>query len=282
MTSERDLLLSSLPPEEGADWEEFESAFLRKKPGCPLTGDLIELAQGQDLPEVAGHVAGCDGCRALVEAYRCGWEEKGGDPPAPTGSLLETFADGFESAPPVAPRPSDSAAMGPNSVVLTGIFTMLLAGRTEEALRLLQPYLPDVLAAVGLDPALSDQLGLFLRQRLRAQPRSAPAPCPEWLRDFAREVLHFDELPCQPAPQEWRPVIARCALRTVQSSAEETPQVRQLLTAAVERGVTNPAYLDRLRLSAEPAGAVTAEECRRVIRKVRREEDRVARLFGLD
>jgi hypothetical protein len=257
MTNERDLLVYSLPPEGGVAWEEFEAAFPAKKPDCPLTADLIELAGGQADAVAAArlgeHAAGCADCRASLEAYRRAGQE------------------GAEADTPPAEEP--------NSVVLTGIFTMLLAGRTEEALRLLQPYLPDVLAAVGLDPGLAGRLWEFLRQRLRSQPQ---ASCPEWLRAFARETLHCDDLPRRPRPEDWKPVIARCALRKVQDSPEETDGVRRLLQTAIDRGVTNPSYLDFLRVSGDPSGAVTGEECRRVIRKVSREEKRVARLFGLN
>ncbi len=258
MTNERDLLLYSIPPEGGAVWAEFEAAFPGKKPDCPLTADLIELALGQaDDARLREHLAGCADCRALVEAYRR----------AGTGA---------------AEADTESVAEEPNSVVLTGIFTMLLAGRTEEALRLLQPYLPEVLAAVGLDPGLAGRLWEFLRQKLRSERRASQASCPEWLRDFAREMLHRDDLPRQPQPEDWKPVVARCAFRKVQASPEETDGVRRLLQTAIDRGVTNPSYLDFLRLSGDPAGAVSGEECRRVIRKVSREEKRVARLFGLN
>ncbi len=301
MTSERDLLWYSLPPSGNAAWEEFEAGFRAKKPDCPLTADLIEFAQGRaDAPTAARvqeHVPGCDACRAWLEAYERGWEEgeKGEEDnsPAPRGSLLEVFAAGFGAQQPPAPAnpppavaappaASGAAVEEPNSVVLTGIFTMLLAGRTEEALKLLKPYLPDVLAAVGLDPGLAGRLWDFLLQRLRERPRAAQAPAPEWVRDFARETLNFDDLPYRPRPEDWKPVIARCALRNVQTSPEESEDVRLLLQAAIERGVTNPSYLDFLRLSGGPPGAVSGEECRRVIRKVSREEKRVARLFGLN
>src|SRR5262245_20115110 len=78
MTDERELLLSSLPPAE-ADWAEFEARFLGKKPDCPLTADLIELAQGEAAPDAAArlreHLKGCDYCRGWAEAYRQGWDE---------------------------------------------------------------------------------------------------------------------------------------------------------------------------------------------------------------
>lgn len=288
MTTERDLLLDSLPPEEGPAWKEFEAAFLGKAPGCPPTTDLIELAQGQANATAAArlrqHTAGCARCRSWLEAYHRGWEEDDEAPPrAQEAALLETFATGLgasslASAAPAAP----SADQGPNSVVLTGIFTMLLAGRTEEALGLLRPYLPDVLEAVGLGPGLAGQFWEFLLDRLHHQPRAAHASCPDWLRAFAHEKLGYDELPCEPRPEDWRPVIARCALRKVQAGPEETEEVRRLLQMAIDRGVTNPSYLDVLRRSAIPAGAVSGEECRRIIRKVSREEKRVARLFGLN
>jgi hypothetical protein len=261
MTSERDLLRYSLPPEGGAGWKEFEAAFPARKPGCPLTAELIELAQGLADAETAArlhlHTVACASCRTLLETYRrVGDDDRAAD--TPQGATVDE----------------------PNSVVLTGIFTMLLAGRTEEALRLLQPYLPDVLAAVGLDPALAGRLWEYLRQKLRTESQAAQTSCPEWLRDFAREALHRDDLPRRPKAEDWKPVIARCALRKVQSSPEETDDVRHLLQTAIDRGVTNPSYLDFLRLSGGPA--VSGEECRRVIRKVSREEKRVASLFGLN
>jgi hypothetical protein len=296
MTNERDLLWYSLPPEGEAAWEEFEAGFLGKKPDCPLTADLIEYAQGQADAAVAGrvkeHVPGCDACRTWLEAYQRGWAETEENGPAPRGSLLEAFVAGFGAQQPAlpagpppavaAPPAAAAAPQEPNSVVLTGIFTMLLAGRTEEALKLLKPYLPDVLAAVGLDPGLAGRLWDFLLQRLRERPRAAQAPAPEWVRDFAREALNFDDLPCRPRPEEWKPVITRCALRNVQTSPEESEDVRRLLQTAIERGVTNPSSLDLLRVSGGAAVAVSGEECRRVIRKVSREEKRVARLFGLN
>jgi hypothetical protein len=285
MTSERDLLWYSLPPEGDAAWEEFEAGFRGKKPDCPLTADLIEFARGQadnaTAARVKDHLPGCDACRACLEAYQHGWpeEDEEGGPPAPRGSLPEAFAAGSEAQQPAA---SGAAVGEPNSVVLTGIFTMLLAGRTEEALKLLEPYLPDLLSAVGLDPGLAGRLWEFLLERLRERPRAAQVPAPEWVRDFAREALNYDDLPHQPRPEDWKPVIARCALRNVQTSPEESQDVRLLLQTAIERGVTNPSYLDFLRLSGGSSAAVSGEECRRVIRKVSREEKRVARLFGLN
>jgi hypothetical protein len=296
MTSERDLLLYSLPPEGGADWDEFEAAFLGKKADCPPTADLIEAALGQPPESLRVHLAACDACRAWFDAYRRGLEEAGGEPEpgAPRGSLLEAFADGFETReasplpPALAPTEAAPAAAGfaspseSGSIVLTGIFTMLLEGRTEEALQLLRPYLPDVLEAVGLDPSLADRLWGFIRQRLRGEPRSSPGSGPQWLREFARESLQFDDLPYRPNPDDWKPVIARCALRTVGNSPEEPEEVRRFLQAAIEHGVANSANLGLFR-SAHPSRAgISEEECRWVMKKVRAKEKRVSRLFGLN
>ncbi len=265
MTSERDLLRCSLPPEGDAAWEQFRAGFPPRNSDCPLTADLIECALGQADARVQQHVSGCDACRRLLEGFRrCEADE------------------GNSSAPPEPLPEAQRTAEEPNSVVLTGIFTMLLAGRTEEALKLLRPYLPDVLAAVGLDPGLAGRLWEFLLQRLRERPRAAQAPAPEWVRDFARETLNCEDLPRKPRPEDWKPVITRCAFRNVQTSAGESEDVRRLLQTAIERGVTNPSSLDLLRLTGGFPGAVSGEECRRVIRKVASEEKRVARLFGLN
>src|SRR4051812_38913820 len=78
MIGERELLTRSLPP-EGPGWAEFEARFLGKKAGCPLTADLIELAQGQGAADTAvrlrRHFEECASCKNWFTAYRTGYEE---------------------------------------------------------------------------------------------------------------------------------------------------------------------------------------------------------------
>src|SRR5262249_36156756 len=204
---------------------------------------LIELAWGQAAPQTAArlqaHLQRCDCCRAWVEAA------------APSSPVV--------------------ASTGLSSVVLSGFFTRLLAGRTQEALQILRPYLPDVLEAVGLDPALAERLWQFLLQRIENDPHGPAALLPDWLRDFAREALRCDALPRHPGPDEWEPVLTRCALRNVLTSSEEPHEVRRFLQTALDHGVDSAGGLDLFRLSTGSGSvAVSAVECRRLIRKVRR------------
>jgi hypothetical protein len=308
MTAERELLLFSLPPRD-ADWPAFEANFLGKRPDCPLTADLIEFAQGESGPDAAArvnqHLAGCDYCKRWVDAYKAGWEEpaEAEEPAAPGGSLLEAFSFGsqerHEPGPAPSPRPAPVApakarpeppdpgglhSEGLSSVVLTGFFTVLRAGRTQEACAMLRPYLPDILETAGLDPALADRLWQFLLQRLKEQgPHLPPSLFPGLLHDFAREALRFDALPCQPEPSDWQPVLARCALRAVQASPKEPEPVRRFLQAALESGVEAPEGLNLFWMTAAPKRAGISEvECRRLITVVRGEQRRVSRLFGLN
>jgi hypothetical protein len=305
MIGERELLTRSLPP-EGPGWAEFEARFLGKKAGCPLTADLIELAQGQAPADTAArlhsHFAECESCKNWFAAYRAGYENPAASTltDVPSGSLLDVFsapprprpappvsapppkAEARPSAPPGKATSGPSGREGFSSVVLTGIFTMYVAGRTQEALQRLRPYLPDLLEAVGLDPALHDRLWQFIGQRLDKEPDQPPL-FPDWLQDFARETLSLDELPCRPSAGEWDPVLTRGALRTVQASADEPEEVRQFLQEALVHGVESAEGLDLVRLSAAPFRTGISEvECRRLIRKVRKEQHRVSRLFGMN
>jgi hypothetical protein len=69
----------------------------------------------------------------------------------------------------------------------------------------------------------------------------------------------------------------------VQEAPEEPEEVRQFLRAALDKGVDSAEGLDWFRQQAGPARAGIGEvECRRLIRKVRREQHRVSRHFGLN
>jgi hypothetical protein len=281
MTAERELLLFSLPPRD-ADWPAFEANFLGKKPGCPLTADLIEFARGESGPEAAGrlkqHLAECDYCRRWVDASKAGREETAEteEPAAPVAPA--------KTRPAANPAPGSLPSEGLSSVVLTGFFTVLRAGRTQEACAMLRPYLPDILETAGLDPALADRLWRFLLQRIEEQgPHLPPSLFPGLLHDFAREALRFEALPCQPGPSDWQPVLARCALRAVQASLKEPEPVRQFLQAALDSGVQAPEGLNLFWMTAAPKRAGISEvECRRLITVVRGEQRRVSRLFGLN
>src|SRR5262245_47479337 len=70
MSDEREILAHSLPARE-------EAGFTRaspRKPGCPLTAELIDLALGKGAADVAGpvteHLKTCDACRASFEGFR--------------------------------------------------------------------------------------------------------------------------------------------------------------------------------------------------------------------
>ncbi len=75
MLNELQLFPQSLMPTD-ADWAEFESRFLGKTADCPLTADLIALAQeqaGADVDaRVRSHLRTCEYCRKWLEAYREG------------------------------------------------------------------------------------------------------------------------------------------------------------------------------------------------------------------
>jgi hypothetical protein len=305
MTTERNQLFLSLPFAD-PNGEEFEAHFLGKTPACPLTADLIALAQGQADAEVAArvrpHLGICAYCSRWFKAYTEGWEETTDDSPpnsSPQASLLDLFSAGSRgrgqpaeaplreapeeqtstrALPPRATPPSD----GPSSVVLTGIFTMLLAGRTEEALQRLRPYLPEILKALRLDPLLADRLWEFILDRLQQRPARAPLS-PGWLREFAQGTLPAAAVACLPESVDLDPVLARGAIRAVQTSPEEPAAVRDFLGAALEKGVQSPLELDLFRLSGDAAASrISDVECRFLIKKIRKEQNRVARLFVMN
>jgi len=309
MISERDLLLQSLSPED-AGWAQFEAEFLGKGPECLLAADLIALAQGQVGPELAAgvqpHLDRCTYCTSWFDAYKKVREKSVPEGPhLPTAGEASSFdrvaaaprpqpistaaASGLRppagarpkepSRPPPTPRPSD----GMSSIVLTGIFTLLLAGRTQEALSYLQPYLPEVLEALGLDPWLADRLWEYILERAQQQPAHSPALFPGWLRDFAQETLPGDGPRRLPESFNLKPVVARCALRAVQGSPEEPQEVRQFLQAALDRGLQSDAELELFNLSGRAEGPwISDPTCRRVMQKVRGEQRRVAPLFGIN
>src|SRR6266566_2303477 len=99
MSDEREMLAASLPPKDDVAWAEFEAKVLQKRQDCPLTGELIELAQGQTVPPAADnlheHLVGCDYCRTCFEAYQhaLGEPVEAAVPPS-EGSLLEAVAAG--------------------------------------------------------------------------------------------------------------------------------------------------------------------------------------------
>jgi hypothetical protein len=295
MINERDLLLQSLTPTD-AEWAVFESRFRGKTPDCPLTADLISFAREQAPPELAGrirpHLQACGYCHSWVLSCRRALapdepEEQAASPAVHASACLRpaTIRDEQETEhgpwPSGVPAKSESTP-GLSNVFLTGIFTMILKGRPQEALQLLQPYLPDVLTAVGLGPDLADRLWQFLVERLPSEPGGTPASLPQWLQSFAREKLRYPDLPHRPAAEEWKPIVARCALRCVQASREEPEPVRRFLEAALERGVKSVGGLDRFREKEEAyRTAISGEDLRDLINRVSREQKRVARLFGL-
>jgi DNA-binding transcriptional regulator LsrR (DeoR family) len=74
MSSEREILAASLPPEEGSAAAELEKGLPRKGPDCPLTTDLIRLARGLVAGEPAArlhrHLEGCSLCRDRALGFR--------------------------------------------------------------------------------------------------------------------------------------------------------------------------------------------------------------------
>jgi hypothetical protein len=297
MINERELLLQSLPPGE-ADWAEFEARFLHKLPDCPLTADLIEVAQGVADPATARrvqeHLPACRFCGSWFHAFRGGLQELGGLEPGsgpPGGSLPDVFSDRPDSPQPSAPqasRPAAPARPGPppprefSSVVLTGFATLFLAGQTQKAFQLLRPYLPDILEAVGLDASLAGRLRQFLRERAEKEPRRPPALFPDWLREFARQTLRLEDLPVHPPAGDWEPVLVRGALRSVQEASPEL-EVREFLQAALDRGVESPEGLELVRdLEERYLHSIPDNVCHDLIKKVRRVRRTVSPLFGLN
>lgn len=277
MISERDLLLQSVPPDD-AGWAAYEATFLGKSSECLLDADLIALAQGQVVPAPAAglqlHLDRCAYCKSQLDTYKDG-RGQGVPNATPVAAALPQKL----SRPRPAPRPTE----GMSSVVLTGIFTLLLQGRTQEALSYLRPYLPEVLEALGLKPGLADRLWQYILDRAQQQPGHSPALFPGWLQDFTREALPDTGCSSLPASFDLQPVVARCALRAVQASPEEPPEVRQFLQAALERGVRSDAELELFNLSGRAEGPwISDPACRRVIQKVRGEQRRVAPLFGIN
>lgn len=277
MVTERDLLRACLTP-EAAGWAEFEKELLARTADCFPTGELIEFAEGTvgagTATRIRLHLPGCPHCSSWVSAYRdaLSSEETEILVPSPSGSLMEAFASRHVNPPRTG---------GLSNMVLTGFATMFLAGRTREALDLLQPHLPDILEAVGLDPALSDRLRKFIRDRVERDEKLASSPFPQLLRTFAREELQRQALD-EPASEDWQPVLVRGAFRTVQSAATEGP-VRDFLQTALDRGLSEPAGLELLRLEEDVyANAISAQTCRDLINKVSKHQDRLSRLFGLN
>jgi hypothetical protein len=163
--------------------------------------------------------------------------------------------------------------------VLTGFATLFLAGQTQKALRLLEPYLPDVLEAVGLDPALAARLREFIGERARSQ-RGQPPLLPDWLREFAREALHYEDLPARPPEEDWEPVLVRGALRSVQEASPE-PEVREFLQAALDRGVESAEGLELVRdLEDRYLRSIPDNVCHDLIKRIRRVQRTVSPLFG--
>jgi DNA-binding transcriptional regulator LsrR (DeoR family) len=81
MSDEREILACSLPPEEGSAAAEFEKKLLPKQPGCPLTADLILLAEGKAAPDMTRHLEGhleeCAACLASFQGFQRVLEPQG-------------------------------------------------------------------------------------------------------------------------------------------------------------------------------------------------------------
>jgi hypothetical protein len=279
--NERYLLLQSLPPED-AGWAAYEAQFLDKTPSCPLTADLIALAQGQADPERAAEIhshlaGGCAHCSRWLEAGQDSWGPAAGADLS--GSSLSSHPPPRAHADmPVVPIRSARPGDGLSSLILTNISSMVLAGRVQEALAYLRPYLPEVLEALGLDPALADRLWLFIRDRLQ-QPDSSAERLHSWLQDFARQHLPGQKLPRRPEEVDLDPVFARCAFRTIQASPRQPAEVRAFLQSALDHGIESDTELELFRLSQGQATRISDIACRDVIRIIRGEKKRVARLF---
>jgi hypothetical protein len=272
MTSEIALLADSLLPEDPR-WEEFDRAVPTKGVDCPLTVELIEFAQGRcdalTADRVERHRRECRYCRLCLDVFLKQL------PPASSTPQGETRAGGLSAT---AGNESDGEM---SSLVLTGFATMFMAGRTHEALELLQPILPDILQAVGLEPDLCDQLRQFVRQRLEESTRRAPPPFPSLLRDFARERLERDvEMPRN--AEALRPIFVRGALRAVHADTRD-PAIQAFLQDAIDRGMISAEGLDLLRLEEETyATQIQARDSRRLINRVSKHERRLAELFGVN
>jgi hypothetical protein len=300
MSDERNLLRHGLPVEDDG-WAQFEARFLGRGADCPPAGALIALAQNSadDPGRLEAHLRTCPGCRSWLEAFRRGLQPPAPEAPTPLPAGLRAAgkdSGGSRPGPARSPAPPGGAAEagypGLDSVVLTGIVTLLVSGRTEEALRVLRPFLADILEAVGLDRGLSEQLWQFLQDRLcrspvadaPGHPEGPPKPllAPQWLREFARDRLQFEDLPVAPETADWEPVLSRCALQRILSSAQP-PAVHEFLRAALERGVDSALGLEEFRLSEEHyRSRISDMESRRLIRRVRQEHDQFARLVGLN
>lgn len=287
MANELDMLLASVPPRDKTDFADFQAKFLDRKPGCLSAEDLIRLAFGladsQAAQDGQAHLKTCDSCRAVHDAYKQGLEEEESTRTV-DGSLLDEFSTNREprkgTHPPASPRPSSLLAPGSESVSLTDIGAMIEDGRWEEALALLLPCLPELLEAVGLDQARSEDFFQFVSQRLASGQGLPPNGLPGWLEDFARTELHLRTLPRRLASHELETIRNRCALLTIRESSGEPPATREFLTLALTQEIRSCEQLDLLRLK-NPSlqSRISDLECRDLIKRGRKQSRRFVPLF---
>jgi hypothetical protein len=304
MNKELEMLVESMPPagDDEAAWAEFEAALLGKRPDCPFSADLIELALGQADPASAAklhqHLEGCTYCRTCFEAYQQA-AEPDSEPTAPAteGSFLEQFSVGLtatellpngpeeskpvEAAPP-RQQPEPSAEGAPS-----GMTTLMDAGRWQELTDHLRPYLPAVLQTVGLDTTLADRLLMFIGQTARTsakQGRRFRDLLPDWLAAFA-QTCGLKELPRPLRREDWESIIERSALRLVleEEPAGEPDWAREFRRLARQEAAGSREDLLRIRLPEKYAQASALPVFRRqLLFRVQQEREKAAQLLELN
>lgn len=175
MSNEREVLASSLPPEDGSPAAAFEKGLTRKGPGCPLTADLILLAERKVSPDVAvqleEHLEQCDACRASFTGFFRALEQDHEDleaaplpnPPPPADSSVDLRAPTLPLAPPT-PASSGYAVGREWDVVVRRVADLFVGGASADQL----------LEQTGLP--LRSVLTALCEARNRALPVVAPFP----------------------------------------------------------------------------------------------------------
>ena len=273
MTNERELLWESLPPDE-PEFAGYLETFLGRAKGCPSTADLMDYSLGQAgaerAAEVKGHLPNCRSCDRWVGAFRKGLHPMETTPPPRSGSLLDGFSrPGTPKEPPLSK---------PDSLVLTGVGSMISQGRIQDALKSLEPILPAILALVGLEPALCDRLREFIRERLEADPKDASPRIPAVVKAFGESLKRDLEVPSD--LDDWRPILFRGAVSNVLQRCEN-PTDRAFLQTALDRGFSDTTSFDLVRLEQEQSATRTVSPVgsRRLMLVVDKQQASLAPLF---
>jgi DNA-binding transcriptional regulator LsrR (DeoR family) len=235
MSSEREILACSLPPEEGSTAAEFEKRLPRKGPDCPLSAELIRLAEGKSAPEVAArvndHLQGCEACRLAFQGFQralavrswaaaAAFPGTGAAPPAPD--------------PPVRTSPEwDAVVSRVADLFARGVSAAQLAEQTGQA--------PQTIVAALCAANQRGKLDTFRPP----EPSPRPALSPEWgqpkgLGDLLRErCRRLRNLTVFPTPEVERGTVGKeaCDRRIRSFGCQTAPLLVELLSEASHVGI---------------------------------------------